>query len=100
LLAIFLIATGAQNVHEVCLSALAAAQAARAAIAAANPIEGDIGFGLALHVGEVLYGNIGSGNRLDCGTAATFTRLSRLAKRLWGGCVAGATEGGPTAVDR
>jgi class 3 adenylate cyclase len=35
------------------------------ALALANPIEGDIGFGLALHVGEVLYGNIGSGNRLD-----------------------------------
>ena len=64
LLAIFPIATGAENPREVCLSALAAAQEARAAIAA-DPIEGDVRFGLALHVGEVLYGNIGSGNRLD-----------------------------------
>ena len=65
LLAIFPIATGAENAREVCHSALAAALEARAAIAAANPIEGDVAFGLALHVGEVLYGNIGSGNRLD-----------------------------------
>ena len=65
LLAIFPIATGADNAREVCLSALAAAHEARAAIAAANPIEGGVRFGLALHVGEVLYGNIGSGNRLD-----------------------------------
>jgi adenylate cyclase len=26
---------------------------------------GGLGFRLALHLGEVLYGNIGSGNRLD-----------------------------------
>ena len=65
LLAIFPIPTGAENAREVCLSALAAAHEARAAIAAANPIDGGVRFGLALHVGEVLYGNIGSGNRLD-----------------------------------
>ena len=63
-LAIFPIATGAENPREVCLSALGAAQEARAAIAA-DPIEGDVRFGLALHVGEVLYGSIGGGNRLD-----------------------------------
>ena len=31
----------------------------------ATDLEGGARFGLALHVGEVLYGNIGSGNRLD-----------------------------------
>ena len=65
LLTIFPIAMGGENSREVCLSALAAAREARAAIAAANPIEGSVRFGLALHLGEVSYGNIGSGNRLD-----------------------------------
>ena len=86
LLAIFPIAAGAEDVREVCLSALAAAQEARAAIAAANPIEGDIGFGLALHVGEVLYGNIGSGNRLDftcIGPAVNLAaRIEKLTREL------------------
>ena len=64
LLAIFPIATG-ENAREVCHSALAAAHEARGIIASSNHIEGGVTFGLALHVGEVLYGNIGSGNRLD-----------------------------------
>ena len=33
--------------------------------------ETGVRFGLALHVGDVLYGNIGSGNRLD------FTTIGR-----------------------
>jgi adenylate cyclase len=65
LLAIFPIAAGGENARDVCHNALAAAHEARAAIASSNPIEGGVRFGLALHVGEVLYGNIGSGNRLD-----------------------------------
>ena len=63
LLAIFTIAG---DETEVCERALAAARRAQANVAtlsdAAMP---GLRFGLALHVGEVLYGNIGSGNRLD-----------------------------------
>jgi adenylate cyclase len=43
-------------------------------------------FGLALHVGDVLYGNIGSGNRLDftcIGPAVNFAaRMEKLAGEL------------------
>ena len=54
----------------VCDDALAAAIESRTRVAeieASTEIEniGEIRFGLALHVGEVLYGNIGGGNRLD-----------------------------------
>src|ERR1700722_10979469 len=64
LLAIFPIATS-ENAGDVCHNALAAAHEAPVVIASSNPMEGGARFGLALHVGEVLYGNIGSGNRLD-----------------------------------
>src|SRR5438270_9126399 len=63
LLAIFTIAG---NETEVAERALAAARRAQANVAtlsdAAMP---GLRFGLALHVGDVLYGNIGSANRLD-----------------------------------
>ena len=43
-------------------------------------------FGLALHIGDVLYGNIGSGNRLDftcIGPAVNFAaRIEKLTSRL------------------
>jgi adenylate cyclase len=63
LLAIFTIAG---NETEVCERALAAARQAQANVAAlsASATPG-LRFGLALHIGDVLYGNIGSGNRLD-----------------------------------
>ena len=63
LLAIFTI-TGDES--EICNRALAAARQAQASIAAlaASAMPG-LRFGLALHIGDVLYGNIGSGNRLD-----------------------------------
>ncbi len=64
LLAIFPIAAG-EDAGGVCHNALAAAHEARATIGSSNGIESGPRFGLALHVGEVLYGNIGSGNRLD-----------------------------------
>jgi len=44
-----------------CAEALAAAREARAEIAKIAGLR----FGLALHIGEVLYGNVGSGDRLD-----------------------------------
>jgi adenylate cyclase len=63
LLAIFAIAG---DEIEVCQHALAAARRAQANIAAlASSAMPGLRFGLALHIGDVLYGNIGSGNRLD-----------------------------------
>jgi adenylate cyclase len=71
LLAIFPIAAGAAaDAAAVCRHAVAAAREARSKIAG---LAGGVGsanflglrFGLALHLGEVLYGNIGGGNRLD-----------------------------------
>jgi adenylate cyclase len=85
LLAIFPIGEGAA---PVCAQALAAALAARANVAALQGAdeETDVRFGLALHVGDVLYGNIGSGNRLDftsIGPAVNLAaRLEKLAGRL------------------
>jgi adenylate cyclase len=51
-----------------CRRALTCAREARALIEALDKAvgsENDIRFGLALHVGQVMYGNIGGGNRLD-----------------------------------
>jgi adenylate cyclase len=85
LLAIFPIA---EATASVCAQALAAALAARTNVAGlqgANDAT-DVRFGLALHVGDVLYGNIGSGNRLDfttIGPAVNLAaRLENLASRL------------------
>jgi adenylate cyclase len=89
LLAIFPVAVG--GVGAVCRAALAAARAARANVAALDaPIafssRSGPRFGLALHIGEVLYGNIGSGNRLDftcIGPAVNLAaRIEKLAARL------------------
>ena len=87
LLAIFPI--GAErHFASVCAAALAAGKTARDNIAALNTA-GDgpaLRFGLALHVGDVLFGNIGSGNRLDftcIGPAVNLAaRLEKLAGRL------------------
>jgi adenylate cyclase len=59
-LAIFPV-TEAVDPNTACAEALAAARDARAEIAKVAGLR----FGLALHLGEVLYGNIGSGDRLD-----------------------------------
>ena len=84
LLAIFTIE---DNEVEVCRRTLAAARQARANIAAlsGSPALG-LRFGLALHIGDVLYGNIGSGNRLDftcIGPAVNFAaRIEKLTGQL------------------
>ena len=70
LLAIFPIAGDNSDADEVCSRTLAAARQVWANVAAlSEQIEAGgldpLRFGLALHVGEVLYGNIGGGNRLD-----------------------------------
>jgi adenylate cyclase len=88
LLAIFPIAPGADPA-DVCGRAFAAAMDARARIGAMEGVADDSGpvrFGLALHVGEALYGNIGGGGRLDftcIGPAINMAaRLEKLASRL------------------
>lgn len=65
ILAIFRIPEGG-DVSEVCARALRAARSARANVEALGETEAaGLKFGLALHVGEALYGNIGAGARLD-----------------------------------
>jgi adenylate cyclase len=70
LLAVFPIADDASDATAVCNRALDAAQECRSLIAklshdtGTETIDG-FRFGLALHVGRVLYGNIGGGDRLD-----------------------------------
>ena len=72
---------------EVCTRALAAARQAQTNVAAlSREAMPGLRFGLALHVGDVLYGNIGSGNRLDftcIGPAVNFAaRIEKLAGQL------------------
>ena len=84
LLAIFRAAREGPELGAACAGALAAARQARANMAADG--EAAPRFGLALHVGEVLYGNIGSGTRLDftcIGPAVNLAaRLEKLAAGL------------------
>jgi adenylate cyclase len=63
LLAIFPI--GGEDAGAVCRRTLDCAREFHARIAALPRNDPAIRFGLALHVGEVMYGNIGGGNRLD-----------------------------------
>jgi adenylate cyclase len=91
LLAIFPIASDDSDVKEVCARVLEAARAARTNVAALDASEGatlghQLRFGLALHVGEVLYGNIGAVGRLDftcIGPAVNLAaRLEKIAAKL------------------
>jgi adenylate cyclase len=88
LLAIFPIA-GESEAGPVCGRALSCAREFKRRIAELPPPgenEAPIRFGLALHVGEVMYGNIGGGNRLDftcIGPAVNLAaRLEKLAAKL------------------
>ena len=74
---------------EVCNQALAAALETRTRVLSLpklNGIEKPVSFGLALHLGDVLYGNIGGGNRLDftcIGPAVNLSaRLEKVAAKL------------------
>ena len=87
LLAIFPIG-GERDFATICAATLDAAKAARSNIAALRAAEDGpaLRFGLALHIGDVQFGNIGSGNRLDftcIGPAVNLAaRLEKLAGRL------------------
>jgi adenylate cyclase len=80
LLAVF--PAAGEEAQSACRRALKAAQEARAAIAKLPEVR----FGLALHVGEVLFGNIGGGGRLDftcIGPAVNLAaRIEKVAARL------------------
>jgi adenylate cyclase len=90
LLAVFPIAEQPGDTQEVCGNVLKAARESRASVDAMRFPIGETDerfrFGVALHVGKVLYGNIGGGNRLDftcIGPAVNLAaRLEKIAGRL------------------
>ena len=90
LLAVFPIDEYIGDANHVCGSVLEAARESRASVAAlAFPIGEAVErfrFGVALHVGNILYGNIGGGNRLDftcIGPAVNLAaRLEKIAGRV------------------
>jgi len=88
LLAIFPLAEGLAGARETCYRALGAAHEAQVTVDAIETPTNAHGvrFGLALHFGEVLYGNICSGNRLDftcIGPAVNLAaRLEKVAAKL------------------
>jgi adenylate cyclase len=90
LLAVFPIDEYVGDAQQVCSKVLEAAHQSRAKVAEMQfPIGETVErfrFGLALHVGRILYGNIGGGNRLDftcIGPAVNLAaRLEKIASRL------------------
>jgi adenylate cyclase len=89
LLAIFPVGGSAAAAPAACDAAVSAARAARARIAAADDLAvlaggARPGFGLALHVGEVLFGNIGGGNRLDFTCIGPAVNLAARLEKLSG----------------
>ncbi len=91
LLAVFPVADGEDDLSIVCGRVLEAARASCAAVAklswaGTDLVEERFRFGLALHVGKVLYGNIGGGDRVDftcIGPAVNLAaRLEKIAGRL------------------
>jgi len=90
LLAVFPIDEYVGDAQQVCSKVLEAANESRASVAdMAYPIGETVErfrFGVALHVGRILYGNIGGGNRLDftcIGPAVNLAaRLEKIASRL------------------
>ena len=90
LLAVFPIDEYVGDERQVCSRVLEAARESRASVADLQYPIGDaverFRFGVALHVGRILYGNIGGGNRLDftcIGPAVNLAaRLEKIASRL------------------
>jgi adenylate cyclase len=82
------VAGGAANAAEACRRALAAARAAPANVESLAEPAGieyfdTVAFRLALHLGEVLYGNIGSGNHLGFTGIDQAVNLAARAWRSW-----------------
>src|SRR6266566_583466 len=90
LLAVFPIDEYVGDVRQVCSHVLEAARESRASVEDMQYAIGEtverFRFGVALHVGKILYGNIGGGNRLDftcIGPAVNLAaRLEKMASRL------------------
>jgi adenylate cyclase len=90
LLAVFPIDEYVGDAQQVCSRVLAAARQSRTGVEAMRYPIGEVverfRFGVALHVGRILYGNIGGGNRLDftcIGPAVNLAaRLERIAGQL------------------
>jgi adenylate cyclase len=90
LLAVFPIDEYVDDAQRVCSRVLEAAHESRDAVRALQVPVGDsiesFRFGVALHVGRILYGNIGGGNRLDftcIGPAVNLAaRLEKIAGRI------------------
>jgi adenylate cyclase len=100
LLAVFPVAGDDGNAAEICHQVLEAVHECRASVAELTYSEGghsveSFRFGLALHIGTVLYGNIGGGNRLDftcIGPAVNLAaRLEKIAANLHRTVVASAS---------
>jgi adenylate cyclase len=107
LLAVFPIDEHDGTAQQVCARALEAARESRASVEAMHYPIGEavehFRFGVALHVGKILYGNIGGGNRLDftcIGPAVNLAaRLEKIAGRLHRTIVASAGFAGICADD-
>ncbi len=90
LLAVFPIDEYVGDAEQVCSRVLNAARESRAGVEALQYSNGEaverFRFGVALHVGRVLYGNIGGGDRLDftcIGPAVNLAaRLEKIAGQL------------------
>jgi adenylate cyclase len=102
LLAVFPIASDGGNLGEVCARVLDAAREARASVDAMRYASGEgterFRFGVALHIGEILFGNIGGMSRLDftcIGPAVNLAaRLEKIAGKLSRTVVASAAFAG------
>jgi adenylate cyclase len=90
LLAVFPIKSDESDVRQVCGEVLAAAQQARASVGTLEYAHGAtverFRFGVALHIGDILFGNIGGADRLDftcIGPAVNLAaRLEKIAGKL------------------
>ena len=100
LLAVFPVARDDGNAADICNQVLEAVEECRASVAELTYSEGGhtvekFRFGLALHIGTVLYGNIGGANRLDftcIGPAVNLAaRLEKIASNLHRTVVASAS---------
>ena len=88
LLAVFPIDEYVGDSHEVCARALEAARETRAGVESMEYPVGDtierFRFGVALHVGPILYGNIGGGSRLDFTCIGPAVNLAARLEKLTG----------------